>query len=128
MDAEPAVVHREHVAQEPEPRVPPRHGLVDGLLDVDEPLGGEVLGDDRHHDEVAGQECRPGAELEVRRAVDEDDVEVALTSARKSRRASCFSPDSSGRGVLWSVRSLVAGTIEMFANAVAWMSSSGSGS
>ena len=77
VDPERLVEHRHQVARQPEPRVVVRQGQVEGPLDVDDPLGPVVLGLDRDDDEVGRQERRPRAEAEVRRAVDQGDVEVA---------------------------------------------------
>src|SRR5512135_1310356 len=83
VDTDPPLVHCEHVAEEPESRVARGESLVDGLLDIDQPLGREVLRDDRDHHEVARKQGRPGAELEVRRTVDEDDVVTLLHLVQK---------------------------------------------
>src|SRR4051794_23509327 len=78
MDAEPALDHREEVAEQAEPGVQPRAGRVDRPADRGNTLRAVVLGLERDDDEIGGKERVPTAQVEVRGAVDEDDVEVAL--------------------------------------------------
>ena len=77
VDAEPLVEHRDQVAEQVQPRVRPGPDRRDAPLDRRDPLRAVVLGLERDDHVVRGHQRGPRAQVEVRRAVDQDQVEVA---------------------------------------------------
>ena len=69
-----AVEHRDQVAQERQAGIGQFRDQGHRFLDVDDALGTVILGLERDDQEVAGDQRGPGAEMEIRRAVDQDQV------------------------------------------------------